>query len=175
MRFHFDQTTRIERLIKAISIYTYLTLAISGATGAPAAETYQGYAWGFSDNVDGPSLVLGSTETTEDYVFLLSCSNADKVAEMSVYVDIPDAQVGQAINIEFSRDGVKASVKGQTTTDEMSGFVFAEAKNFAVKPIILMLRGEGPVTVVTGKTATALPEEGRGSQVSQFADHCQLE
>src|SRR5712691_10337061 len=52
-------------------------LVLAGATAAIAAESYEGYGWGYSDNADGPSLVLGSTERPEDFVFLLSCSNAD--------------------------------------------------------------------------------------------------
>jgi hypothetical protein len=63
-----------------------LTLFAVLLTAAPAAaaEAVAGYGWGFGDNEDGPSLVLGSTETTEDFVFLLSCSNADKSAEMRI-------------------------------------------------------------------------------------------
>jgi hypothetical protein len=113
---------------------TLLTLFVALGAPAPAAvaatEAFEGYAWGYSDNQDGPSLVLGATETTEDYVFLLSCSNADKSAEMTVYVDIEGAKVDQPVTIELTRGDAKASVKGVTTTDEMSGFVFAEAEKF---------------------------------------------
>jgi hypothetical protein len=88
-------------------------------TAAPAAaEAFAGYGWGFSDNEDGPSLVLGSTETTEDFVFLLGCSNAHKSAEMTVYVAIEGAKIGPPVTIELTRDGGEASVKGTTTTDE---------------------------------------------------------
>ena len=89
-------------------------------TAAPAAaEAFAGYGWGFSDNEDGPSLVLGSTETTEDYVFLLSCSNADKSAEMTVYVAIEGAKIGQPVTIELTRDGAEAH-QGQGHDDEMA-------------------------------------------------------
>jgi len=75
-------------------------------TAAPAAaEAFAGYGWGFSDNEDGPSLVLGSTETTEDFVFLLGCSNADNSAEMTVYVAIEGAKIGPPVTIELTRDG----------------------------------------------------------------------
>jgi len=101
-------------------------------TAAPAAaEAFAGYGWGFSDNEDGPSLVLGSTETTEDFVFLPSCSNADKSGEMTVYVDIEGAKIGQPVTSELTRDG-------------------AEAKGFPAKPVIAVLDGKGPVNVVTG-------------------------
>ena len=157
------------------ALLTFLAALLAGAPGADAAEAYAGYAWGYSDNEDGPSLVLGSTETTEDYVFLLSCSNADKTAEMTVYVDIEGAKLGQPVTIELTRDRAKASVKGKTMTDEMTGFIFAQAEKFPVKPVIAVLDGAGPVTVMTGKTATALPEEGRGPELAKFAKQCRLD
>jgi hypothetical protein len=160
---------------KRALLFAQLAQIVVGAPGAAAAEAYQGYAWGYSDNVDGPSLVLGSTETTEDFVFLFSCSNADKSAEMTVYVDIEGAKVDQPVKIELTRDGAKASVKGTTMTDEMSGFIFAEAKDFPVKPVIAVLDGKGPVTVVTGKTVTVLPEEGRADELAKFAKQCRLD
>ncbi len=85
------------------------------------------------------------------------------------------AKVGQPVTIELTRDGAKASVKGTTTTDEMSGFIFAEAEKFPVKPVIAVLDGEGPVTVMTGKTETVLPEEGRAEELAKFAKQCRLD
>jgi hypothetical protein len=38
-------------------------------------------------------VVLGSTETTEDFGFLLSCSNADKSADMTVYDEIEEPRL----------------------------------------------------------------------------------
>ncbi|MGZ5915762.1 MAG: hypothetical protein ACXWJ4_00335 [Methyloceanibacter sp.] len=117
--------------------------------------------------------MLGSTETTEDFVFLLSCSNADKSGE-TVYVDIEGATIGQPVTIELTRAGAEASVKGTTPTDEMSGFIFAEAKGFRVKPVIAVLDGKGPVNVVTGKTMTTAG--GRPApEVAKFAKQCRLD
>jgi hypothetical protein len=70
-------------------------------------------------------VVLASTETTEDFGFLLSCSNADKSAEMMVYDEIEDAKVGQPVTIELTRMAPKP--RSTTTADEMRGFIFAEA------------------------------------------------
>jgi hypothetical protein len=156
----------------AIALSSVLTLA---ATAASAVEAFPGYGWGESDNEDGPSLVLGSTETTEDYVFLLSCDNADQTAEMTVYVDIEGAKVGETVTIELDRDGTEVSIAGKTATDEMSGFVFATASGFPVKPVIAVLDGKGPVMVTTGKTETVLPEEDRAEELAKFAKHCRLD
>jgi hypothetical protein len=73
------------------------------------------------------------------------------------------------------RDGAKASVKGKTTTDEMNGFIFAEAKKFPVKPVIAVLDRKGPVTVMIDKTETVLPEEGRANELPKFSQRCRLD
>jgi hypothetical protein len=138
---------------------------------AVAADTYAGYGWGYSDNVDGPSLILGSTESTEDYVFLMRCSNTDKSVEMIVYVAIAGAKVGRPVTIKLSRDGAQATVKGKTASDDVSGFVFAVAKDFPVKPVISVLDGKGPIEIVTRKTEILLPEEGRAPELRR----CQLD
>lgn len=152
-----------------------IAVLLAAAPPAFAAEAFQGYGWGYSANEDGPSLVLGSTETTEDFVFLLSCSNADKTAEMTVYVDIEGAKVGRPVKIALEGGSAKASVDGTTTTDEMSGFIFAEAREFLVKPVIAVLNQKGPVIVTTRKTVTTLPEQGRAEELAKFAKPCELD
>jgi hypothetical protein len=128
------------------------------------------YAWRYDENADGPFLLLGSAEATDDFVFLLSCSDDHKTSEMVVY-NIGGAKVGQPVKIELSRDGARASVRGKSTTDKR-GFVFAEAKNFPVRPLISVLDGEGPVKMLTGKTVTLLPDEGRSAELAEFAARC---
>jgi hypothetical protein len=153
------------------SLLAFLVLLPIGARTALGAETYGGYAWSYSANPHGSSLVLGSTETTDDFVFLLSCGDADMTDEMAVYVDIGSAKVGQPVKIELSRDGAKVSVKGKTIADK-SGFIFAEAQNFPVKPLLSVLDGEGPVKIITGKTVNLLPDEGRAAELAEFAARC---
>jgi hypothetical protein len=94
---------------------------------------------------------------------------------MTVYVDIEGAKVGEPVTIELARDGSKASIEGKTATDEMSGFVFAQADGFPVKPVIAVLDGKGPVIVTTGKTKTVLPEEDRAEELAKFAKQCRLD
>jgi hypothetical protein len=47
---------------------------------------------------------------------------------MTVYVDIAGTKVGDPVAIELKRGDAKLSVPGKIATDEMSGFLFAEAK-----------------------------------------------
>ena len=104
--------------------------------------------------------MLGSTETTEDFGFLLSCSNADKSAEMMVYDEIEDAKVGQPVTIELTRMAPKPRSRARPLTTKCVA-LSSPKPGFPVKPVIAVLDGKGPVNVVTGKMVTVLPEEGR--------------
>ena len=134
-----------------------------------------GYAWMGSVEAGNALLTYGSPETGEDYVFNLICGNKDKSTEATLYVDIPATKVGQPITIELAAGAAKVSLKGKIATDEMSGFHFAEAKNFKIKPVIALLKEKGPVTAKTGKLVTSLPDKGRAAPVGEFAQGCKLD
>jgi hypothetical protein len=131
---------------------------------ASATENDPGYVWmsGFGD--DNALLTYGSAETGEDYVFNLICRNQDKSTEATLYVDIMGTEVGQPITIELAAGTVKVSLKSKIATDEMSGFHFAEAKDFKIKPVIALLKEKGPASAKTGKLVTPLPEKGKRSR-----------
>jgi hypothetical protein len=150
--------------------YGWLTFLVLLPIAAPAVLGDETYTWRYGDNQDGSSLVLGSTETTDDFVLLLSCE-AGKTDEMAVYLDIGHAKAGQPVTIELSRDGAEALVKAKTTADK-SGFVFAVARNFPVKPLLSVLGGEGPVKMIIGKRVTLPPDEGRSAELAAFAARC---
>jgi hypothetical protein len=145
------------------------------ALPAVSAETDLGYAWMGGIEAGNALLTYGSTETGEDYVFILICGNKDKSTERTLYVDIAGTKVGQPITIELAAGAAKVSLKGKIATDEMSGFHLAEAKNFKIKPVIALLKEKGPVTAKTGKLVTTLPDEGRAEPVSEFAKACKLD
>jgi hypothetical protein len=153
-----------------------LAAGVSVATlPAISAETDPGYAWIGGIEAGNALLTYGSTETGEDYVFNLICGNKGKSTESTLYVDIAGTEVGQPITIELAAGAAKVSLKGKIATDEMSGFHFAEAKNFKIKPVIALLKEKGPVTARTGKLVTTLPDEGRATAVSEFAKGCKLD
>jgi hypothetical protein len=134
-----------------------------------------GYVW-MSGIGDGNALLTyGSAETGEDYVFNLICGNKDKSTEATLYVDITGTEVGQPITIELAAGTAKVPLKGKIATDEMSGFHFAEAKGFKIKPVIALLQGKGPVTAKTGKLVTALTDKGRAEPAAEFAKACKLD
>jgi hypothetical protein len=57
----------------------------------------------------------------------------------------------------------------------MSGFLFAEARNFKVKPVIELLKPKGEASAKTGNVVTTLPDDGRADAVSEFAKACKLD
>ena len=143
----------------------------AGAAGEPEPV----YAW-MSESGDGnASLVYGSPETAEDLVFILICGNSDKVTELTVYVDIAGTEIGEKVDIELAAGDAKLAIGGAISTDEMSGFHFAVAENFKIKPVVALLKENGAVTVKTGGVITELPEKGREPELANFAGACALD
>jgi hypothetical protein len=120
------------------------------------------------------TLSYGSPETAEDQLFWIVCRNGDKKTEMVVYVDMTDVKVGQPVAIELSAGNAKATVKGDVSTDEMSGFLFAKAEQFEIKKVLDLMAAKGPVTVKTGTIVTNLPDKGRSPELVKFAKGCKL-
>jgi hypothetical protein len=152
-----------------------LAIALLVTPAAWAADNYSGFAWMSGAGGGDASLDYGSPETGEDYVFGLICRNKSKITEMTVYVDIAGTKVGDPLAIELKRGDVNLSLAGKIATDEMSGFLFAEAKAFKIKPILALLEEKGPVTVKTGGVLTTLPDDGRFKATAEFAKSCSLD
>jgi hypothetical protein len=140
-----------------------------------AAETVPGYKWMAGGDQGVASLTYGNPETVEDLLFWLICENKKKTTEITVYDDVTGAKVGQPILIELSAGAAKTSIKGHIATDEMTGYLFPQAKNFKVKPVIEVLKAKGPVTAKSGKLVTTLPEKGRAEAAAKFAKACALD
>lgn len=149
-----------------------LAMAAPLSAGA-TAEPEPGFAWMANIFEGNASLVFGSTETGEDYVFALLCDNRKKKAELTVYEDIPGAKVGQTVAIEISVGSAKVALNGKTETDQMSGFIFA--KNIAVKPVLAVLKTSRPAIAKMGKVTVNLPGQGRAAAVAEFAKVCKLD
>jgi hypothetical protein len=142
---------------------------------AATAETDPGYEWMEGSDQGVASLTYGNPETVEDLLFWLICENKKKTTELTVYDDVTGTKVGQPILIELSAGAAKTSIKGQIATDGMTGYLFPQAKNIKVKPVIEVLKAKGLVTAKAGKLATTLPEKGRAEAVAKFAKACALD
>jgi hypothetical protein len=159
---------------------TNLTIAIGLAFALPLAavaepQVYPGFQWMSGSGDGNASLVYGSAETAEDWLFALDCRGKEKATQATLYVDIEGTEIGQKVTIELSAGNAKLSLDGKIATDEMSGFHFAEARRFKIKPVIALLKEKGPVTVKTGGIVSSLPEKGRAAELSAFAKVCKLD
>jgi len=159
---------------------TTLAFAIGLAFGLPLAaiaapQDYPGFKWMIGSGDGNASLVFGSPETAEDWLFALDCRGKEKATKVTLYVDIEGTEIGQKVAIEFSAGGAKLSLDGKVATDEMSGFHFAEAEGFKIKPVMALLKQKGAVTVKTGSIVSSLPEKGRAAELSAFAKVCKLD
>jgi len=150
-----------------------LAAALFGAAAA-WAEDYADFEW-MAGAADGNAfLTFGSTETGEDYLFNVFCG-ADKSSNVTVYVDIAGTEIGDPVMIDLGSGGAKLTVPGKIGTDEMSGFLFAEAQGIKIKPVVELLEGKGPVTVKAGSVSVTLPEDGRARAAGEFAKSCPLD
>jgi hypothetical protein len=100
---------------------------------------------------------------------------ADKSSNMTVYVDIAGTKVSDPVVIDLSAGDATLEVPGKIGTDEMNGFLFAEAQGIAIKPVVQFLGTEGPITVKTGSVETTLPADGRAEATAEFAKSCPLD
>jgi len=151
-------------------------LCLTGSLFAGATSQSESvYAWMSGSGDGNASLVYGSPETAEDEVFILICRNGDKLTELTVYVDIAGTEVGEKVDIELTAGDAKLAIGGAISTDEMSGFHFAMAENFKIKPLITLLKERVDVTVKSGGVVTELPKTGRDAELANFAKACALD
>jgi hypothetical protein len=156
----------------------YSRLALAAfflAAHTASAKEALSYEWITGHGDGNASLVYGSPETGEDYVLSLFCSGPDKVTGLTVYMDIPGTKLGDPIVISLTGPTGEVSIPGKIATDEMSGFLFAEADGFKIKPVIGLLQKDGDVTAKTGSVLTKLPVAGRGKAVAEFAKNCPVD
>lgn len=160
--------------LAAIIVAIGLTFSVAAAAIA-APQAYPGYQWMSGSGDGNASLVFGSPETAEDWLFALDCRGKEKATKATFYVDIQGTEIGQAVSIELSAGSAKLSLDGKVATDEMSGFHFAEAKGFKIKPVIALLKEKGGVKVKSGNVVEVLAEKGRAAELSAFAKVCKLD
>ncbi len=146
----------------------------------PAVPTGLAYAeetliWTGSASDGFVSLSYGPLDPAKTPVFLLSCFDAMGIAVLNMRTDLEGAKRGEPLTITLSAGAATAEVKGEVAHDRAAGASFAEASDIAVKPVLEILRQEGPVTVTTDKTNVSLSDRGRAKAAKLFSEACPLE
>ena len=120
------------------------------------------------------TLRYGPLDEREKPLFLLSCLNGVNIAVLSVYMDFPQREPGDAITIKLSAGGQSTSVAGESAQEDGTGVIYFEAGDIAVKPILKVLSETGQVSMTTGAIGNDLSEPGRLAAVSEFSKDCKL-
>jgi hypothetical protein len=120
------------------------------------------------------TLRYGPIDPREKPLFLLSCLNGVSIAVLSIYMDFPETQMGEAITVKLSAGAQSTTVAGETAREDGTGGIYGEAGDIAVKPILEVLREAGPVSMTSGAIGNEMSDKGRAAAVEQFAKDCKL-
>jgi hypothetical protein len=153
----------------------FLAACLAASVLPSAARAEESLVWLEKASEGFVSLAYGPLDPAKPPLFLLSCFNAMGIAVLDLHTAIEGAKPGEAIAIELSAGEAKTSVEGEAAHDDASGMTFAEASDLAVKPVLEVLRQEGPVTVAVGQTTATLSDQGRADGVEKFSRDCELD
>lgn len=131
--------------------------------------------WHIAKPRGGVSLIYGPTTDMEDTRFLLVCSNIRKTSSLSLYEELKTVQAEQPVTIKLGTSTAEVALEGEAVEDEYVGALIAEAKDFAVKPVLKVLEGPGDLTVKAGDVEATIPQEGRAVAVAEFGTLCTLD
>jgi hypothetical protein len=138
---------------------------------APAEEDTTPVWYG---EVDGNGAAMGfATPNSDDARFTLVCDKKRGVS-LTVYEEVKSLKVKRPLTIDLSAGGAKVSLKGATTTDELNGFTFGEAKKITVGPLLAVLRAPGELTVKMADASVTFPAEGRAEKLKIFESGCKV-
>ncbi len=153
-----------------------LSLALLASTiGLPFSSAYAANVWRAKMSGSFVTLRYGPLDEREKAPFLLSCLNGVGIAVLSVHMDFPEQQTGEALTIDFIAGDRTVPVAGETAAEDGTGIIYGEAGDIAVTPILEVLRTDGPVTMKSGANAVELSPLGRAEPVAEFDKNCSLD
>jgi len=160
-----------------MSMSRFLLAAALLAASLPGASLAEETSvWSAKTNGSFVTLTYGTLSADKPPLFMLSCFNGMGIAVLDVRPGLgDDTKPGTPLTIALMSGGQTAQVEGEATRDEESGATFAEASDMAVKPIVDVLRGNGPVTIKVGAANAELTDTGRADAVERFTKDCTLD
>jgi hypothetical protein len=161
-------------MIRPLALILAANLVINVLSSKSFARTEESLVWTGTTQGGLISLTYGSLDTSKPPLFLLTCFNEMDVAVLDIFGALEGGQPGQKLTIELS-GAASQSLQGETSRDDKTGRVFAEASDIEVKPILAVLKSPGPVTVKVGSTTKTLSDAGRADAVEKFSKECQLD
>ena len=148
---------------------------VASAIGLPLSSAYAANLWSSKTSGSFVTLRYGPLDEREKAPFLLSCLNGVGIAVLSVHMDFPEQQTGEALTFEFSAGDKTVPVAGETAAEDGTGTIYGEAGDIAVTPILEVLKMDGPVTMKSGANAVELTPLERADTVAEFDKNCSLD
>lgn len=142
---------------------------------ADAGKSEEAMMWTEKSSGGLTTLAYGPLSPTANPLFVLSCFSGMNIVVLDMHKEIPGAKRGDAITIELSSSKAQAPVKAEVEINEATGTTFGEASDINVKPLLQVMRDQGPLTVKMGEASATLSEQGRAQAVAEFVENCKLE
>lgn len=149
--------------------------ALANLLLADAGKSEEAMMWTEKSSGGLTTLAYGPLSPTANPLFVLSCFSGMNIVVLDVHKEIPGAKRGDAITIELSSSKAQAPVKAEVEINEATGTTFGEASDINVKPLLQVMRDQGPLTVKMGEASATLSEQGRAQAVAEFVENCKLE
>ncbi|XSG81061.1 MAG: hypothetical protein ACPW61_08115 [Methyloligella sp. ZOD6] len=153
---------------------TLLVLAVAALPLAASARTQENAVWSAQSTGDMSALRYGAFDADLP-LLLLSCFNELEVAVLDIYDDVGDVKAGDPLSIELAAGTIAAPLKGEAAKEDESADIYAEVSDFPIKPVMNVLRADGPLTVKIGDTSRTFDGVGRDEAVKTFAANCELD
>lgn len=151
-----------------------LVLAVTAFSLGASARTQENAVWSAQTTGDMSALRYGAFDADLP-LMLLSCFNALEVAVLDIYDDVGAAKPGEPVTIELVAGDSAAPLEGEAAEAEETAEIYAEASDFPLKPVIDVLRKDGPLTVKIDDTSRTFSDFGKADAVESFAQACALD
>lgn len=160
-------------MISWLRIVVVAGLAGMSLSGLSLAQ--ESMIWNAKTSGSFVTLSYGPLDPQKNPVFMLSCLNGMGIAVLTLRPDLGDTKIGAPLTIEVTGGGATASVEGEAARDETTGTTYAEASDIKIKPIVEVLRTNGPITVKAGDATLELADHNLAQSVDQFTKDCALD
>ncbi|MEM8643516.1 MAG: hypothetical protein AAGF09_01335 [Pseudomonadota bacterium] len=149
-----------------------LLASVVGISASPASAAN---IWRAKTSGTLVTLRYGPLDERANAPFLLSCLNGIGIAVLSVNMDFPEREAGEAITIDFSAGDKTAEIAGETASEDGTGLIYGESGDIAITPLLKVLEQKGPVTMKSGANAIELSDLDRDVNVAEFDKDCALD
>lgn len=131
-------------------------------------------------HADGGLVVIAyQVPDSDDVRFHIDCDHKPKRTRLTLFEEIKTARVGQPVTIEIANGADTIVLKGKAKTDEMYGYVYAQAAGIKLAPLLALLEKPGEIlaraeTAKNKSDRMKLPDAGRAEAVREFRAKCTL-